>query len=309
VTRVVVRIPASTANIGSGYDSFGLALARFNSVTAELDPSGGWSVEVRGEGAGRAPVGPGNLVASSMHRLFDEAGVSAGARIECDNAIPFGRGLGSSSAAIVGGLLAGNALAGAPLDPDALFRLAAGIEGHPDNVAAALFGAFTICWSEDAVFRAARVDPPAGLAAVCVVSDRRLSTESARALLPGTVPHADAAYDAGRAGLLAAGIALGRADLIGPGMHDRLHEPYRAAQVTDLETVRAALLEAGADGASLSGAGPTVIGLVTAADDAAALERAVEVADRTGELLRGVAGRRAPEAIAIDRGGAVVTTA
>jgi homoserine kinase len=125
-------------------------------------------------------------------------------------------------------------------------------------------------------------------------------------MLPASVPHADAVFDAGRAGLLAVGLALGRHDLIAPGMKDRLHEPYRASAISDLDEVRAALLEAGADGAALSGAGPTVIGLVGGSDDANALERARKVARRaTGPLARRD-GRRAPEAIAIDRDGAVV---
>lgn len=308
VPRVTVRVPATTANLGSGYDAFGLALARYNTVTAEFDARDEWSVAVRGEGANRARRGAENLVARSMRRLFDEAGVSGAARIVCENAIPFGRGLGSSSAAIVGGLVAANALIGGCFDDEALLGYAVELEGHPDNVAAALFGGFTICWSDDGATHAARVVPPAGLAAVCVVSDTRLSTKRARALLPRVVPHVDAAFDAGRAGLLAAGIALGRADLIGPGMHDRLHEPYRAAAVTDLDSVRSALLEAGADGASLSGAGPTLIGLVTGADDSAAFARAQAVAVRAAAVLRGTSGRRAPEAIAVDRAGAVVIT-
>ncbi len=304
--RAVVRVPASTANLGSGYDAFGLALERHNTVAAEFDPDGVWSVAVSGEGADRAPTGADNLVARSMARLFGEAGVSAAARIRCENAIPFGRGLGSSSAAIVGGLTAANALLGGRFDREGLFRCAVEIEGHPDNVAAALFGGFTICWSDRGVPRAVHVEPPAGIAAVCVVSDTAFSTREARALLPRDVPHVDAAFDAGRAGLLAAGIALGRADLIRPGMFDRLHEPYRAVAVPDLDTVRAALLEAGADGAALSGAGPTVVGLVTAADDDAALARAEGIAARAGGLLAGAPGRRPPVAIGIDRGGAVL---
>jgi homoserine kinase len=225
------------------------------------------------------------------------------------NDIPFGRGLGSSSAAIVGGLVAGNALMGHPFGDDEIFRMAAEIEGHPDNVAAALAGGFTICWSQGDESRFAHVDPPGGLAAVIVVSEAALSTKSARELLPRSVPHTDAAFDAGRAGLLATGIALGLGDLIGPGMNDRLHEQYRAAAVTDLDAVREALLSAGADGAALSGAGPTIIGLVTGENDADALARAAGVAARATVLLEGGAGRLAPEVVALDRTGAVSTDA
>lgn len=303
---VSVRVPASTANLGSGYDAFGLALARHNTVRARLAADGEWRVSVVGEGATHARTGRTNLVAVSMARFFREVGEARGAEITCTNAIPFGRGLGSSSAAIVGGLVAANELLGRPLAKDAIFRLAADIEGHPDNAAAALFGGFTICWAEGGAPLAAHVDPPGGIAAVLVVSEERLSTRRARALLPLDVPHVDAAFDAGRAGLLATGIALGRRDLIGPGMNDRLHEQYRAVAVTDLEVVREALLEAGADGAALSGAGPSVVGLVAGEDDREALARAGRVAERAAVLLAGLAGRRRPEVLPLDRDGATV---
>jgi homoserine kinase len=305
VPPVTVRVPATTANLGSGYDAFGLALARYNTVAAELAPAGEWSISVTGEGAGDLHADARNMVAVAMARLFREVGAGHGAIIRCDNGVPVGRGLGSSSAAIVGGLVAANELVGRPLGQDALFRLAVEIEGHPDNVAATLFGGFTICWSQDGP-RVARIDPPGGIAAVLVTSDEPLSTKRSRALLPHDVPHVDAAYDVGRAGLLAAGIALGRSDLIGPGMNDRLHEPYRAVAVTDLTAVREALLAAGADGAALSGAGPSIIGLVAGEDDADAEARAVLVADRAAALLKGHPGRRAPETVRLDRAGAVV---
>jgi homoserine kinase len=308
VPSVTVRVPASTANLGSGYDAFGLALGMYNTVHADLAPAGEWRVSVAGEGAGRARTDAGNLVAVAMARLFAETGSASGATISCVNGIPFGRGLGSSSAAIVGGLVAGNELLGHPLASEALFRLAAEIEGHPDNVAAALFGGFTLCWREGG-FRVAHVDPPSGIAAVIVVSEEGLSTKQSRAMLPHDVPHVDAAFDAGRAGLLATGIALGRRDLIGPGMNDRLHEPYRAVAVTDLVAVREALLAAGADGAALSGAGPSVIGIVVGDDDAEAQERAGLVAGRAASLLAGQPGRRTPEVVTLDRGGAVVLQA
>lgn len=304
--QVTVRVPASSANLGSGYDSFGLALSKHNLVAARLAPEGQWEVTVQGEGIDRVRPGRDNLIAVAMARLFSEVGEESGAVIDCTNGIPFGRGLGSSSAAIIGGLVAANHLLGSPLTPTALFRLAVEVEGHPDNVAAALFGGFTMCWADAGGAMVAHVDPPGGLAAVCVVSDSSLATRRSRSLLPDEVPHADAAFDAGRAGLLAVGISLGRRELLGPGMDDRIHEPYRAAAITDFFDVRAALLEAGADGAALSGAGPTVVGLVAGDDDDDALFRARGVAERAGGLLSANDGRRRPEAIAIDRVGASV---
>jgi homoserine kinase len=306
VPSVTVRVPASTANLGSGYDAFGLALARYNRLTAEPADQGDWRITVTGEGEQAVRQGRDNLVAVAMRRLFDEVGEPSGAVVSCTNDIAFGRGLGSSAAAIVAGLVAANALTGSRLPDSELFRLAVEIEGHPDNVAATLSGGFTICWTEDGLPRTTHIDPAGGLAAVCVVSTHKLPTRHSRMLLPDYVPHEDAAFGVGRAGLLAAGLALGRHDLIGPGMSDRLHEPYRAVAVTDLETVRAALLEAGADGAALSGAGPTVIGLVGGSDDADALVRAQDVARRAAGPLAACEGRLAPEAIAIDRDGAVV---
>lgn len=302
--QVSVSVPATSANLGSGFDSFGLALALHNRFTAEL--ADGWSVEVSGEGAGRLSTGPANRVARAMARVFAVAGrPGQAARLRCENRIPPGAGLGSSAAAAVGGILLADALVGAGLDRQAVLELASEIEGHPDNAAAALFGGFTVCWS-DGVPRCVRVEPGAGLAAVVVGSEAPLATTASRNLLPDTVPHADAAFSAGRAGLLAAGIALGDAAAIAAGLSDRIHEPYRARAVADLADVREALVDAGVAGAVLSGAGPTVIGLVSGADDADAFARAERVASRARECVAALAGRRAPLALGIERAGATL---
>lgn len=303
---VTVRVPATSANLGSGYDSFGLALALHNTVSAELSVSGEWHVQVLGEGENDETVRRDNRVIEAMVRLFAEAGrPDEAAHVYCRNEVPIGRGLGSSSAALVGGLVAANELMGRPFVSADIFRMAAELEGHPDNVAAALVGGFTMCW-RNGPFEFARVEPAAGLAAVCVVSDEPLSTAKARQLLPLSVPHEDAAFNVGRAGLLTAGIALGRSDLIGPGMRDRLHEPYRLAAVPDLDAVAEALVMAGADGTALSGSGPTVIGLVSAADDDAAVTRGMDIASRAAELLARVPGRRTPFVVPVDRAGAIL---
>jgi homoserine kinase len=309
VLRVpTVTIPATSANLGPGFDSFGLALALHNRFSAELAEE--WSVEVTGEGEGRLSSGPDNRVARSMARVFAEAGHSGlAASVRCENRIPPGAGLGSSAAAIVGGLMLGDALCGAGIDRETLLVLAAGIEGHPDNVAAALYGGFTISWSEaDARGpRCVHLEPASGLAAVVVGAPTPLATDDSRGLLPARVSHADAAFSVGRAGLLVAGITLGDADALAAGLADRIHEPYRAIAVSDLERVRAALVEAGAAGAVLSGAGPTVIGLVSGADDADALVRAEGVAARARELIAPIPGRNEPRALGISRSGASLT--
>lgn len=300
--RVTVRVPATTANIGPGYDSFGLALGLYNTFTAE--PADTWRVDVTGEGVGELSGGAENVVAFAMARGLAACGVPArAAHITCENAIPTGRGLGSSSSALVGGLLLADAWCGGALGREGVFSIAAELEGHADNVAAAVFGGLTACWN-DGVHRCTPLTP-APLAVVVVIAAEPLSTKAARAMLPDTVPFADAAFDAGRAGLAMAGLLLGRGDLLRAGLADKLHQPYRAQAIPDFDAVCSALLDAGADGAALSGAGPTVMGIVTAEDDAAAFDRAVRVAAKAQQILSPT-GRRAPLALAIDRTGAVV---
>jgi homoserine kinase len=298
-----VLVPATSANLGPGFDSFGLALELFNRFEAEL--AGEWAVEVRGEGAERLSTGADNLVARSMARAFAEAGrPELRASIWCVNSIPTGSGLGSSSTAIVGGLLLGEALAGADFGERRRIEIAAEIEGHPDNIAAALLGGFTVCWMEHALARCARFEPARGLAAVVVPAFGELATKTARAMLPEAVPHKDAAFNVAHAGLLAASITTGRPDLLGAALSDRLHEPYRLAAITDLRTVHSILSDAGAAGVALSGAGPTVIGLVVGDTDEAAHAFAEEVAGRASARVKALGTRKPPQALRIDRTGA-----
>lgn len=298
-----VLVPATSANLGPGFDSFGLALDLHNRFSAELADE--WSVEVEGEGAGVLATDSGNRVAVAMARAFEAAGKpELRARIECANGIALGNGLGSSSAAIIGGLLLGQALSGVDLGEQKVLELAVEMEGHPDNVAAALLGGFTVCWNDVGTVHAARFEPARGLAAVVVVAVGELATSTARAMLPDAVPHEDAAFNVAHAGLLAASIAAGRPELLGAALADRLHEPYRAPAVADLQAVHDILRDAGAAGVALSGAGPTVIGLVAADTDEAAHALAEEVAGRAADRVRALGTRRPPEALRIDRVGA-----
>jgi homoserine kinase len=298
-----VLVPGTSANLGPGFDSFGLALDVCNRVEAELAEE--WSVDVEGEGAGVLSTGTDNVVVRAMARAFAEAGrPELRASIGCLNRIPLGNGLGSSAAAIVGGLLVGERLAGADLGRQRLLELATEMEGHPDNVAAAFVGGFTVCWTDAGRPRFARFQPARGLAAVVVVAIGELRTETARAMLPEAVPHADAAFNVAHAGLLAASIATGRPELLGAALSDRLHEPYRASAVGDLAAVHDILRNAGAAGVALSGAGPTVIGLVAADTDEMAHALAEEVAQRAADAVRALGTRRAPQALRIDRAGA-----
>lgn len=298
-----VLVPATSANLGPGFDSFGLALELFNRFEAQL--ADGWSVAVSGEGENSLATGADNLVARSMERAFSEAGrPELKASVVCANAIPTGSGLGSSSTAIVGGLLLGEALAGADFGERRRIEIAAEMEGHPDNVAAALLGGFTVCWDEEGKARCARFEPARGLAAVVVTGFTELATSVARAMLPEAVPHADAAFNVAHAGLLAASIATGRPELLGSALADRLHEPYRASAVSDLRAVHDILHDAGASGVALSGAGPTVIGLVAGDTDEAAHALAEEVAARACARVKELGSRRPPQALRIDRMGA-----
>ena len=257
---VTVTVPATSANLGPGYDALGLALGLRDTVTAEV-VDGPDEVQVTGEGSGEVPLDGTHLVLRSMRQAFDAMGCDApGIRLSCANVIPHGRGLGSSSAAIVAGVCAARGLVGGGsllIDDDALFALAADVEGHPDNVAPAFYGGFTVAYAVGGRFRAttAAVDPR--VAAVAFVPPDPVRTEVARGLLPDAVPHADAAANAGRAALLVA--ALGqRPELLLDATEDRLHQDYREpAMPATLALVRS--LRADGHAAFVSGAGPTVL--------------------------------------------------
>ncbi|CAN5593924.1 homoserine kinase [soil metagenome] len=257
---VTVTVPATSANLGPGFDALGLALALRDRLEAEVLPRG-LVVEVHGAGADAVPRDETHLVVRSMRAGFEALGVSpAGLRLTCHNVVPHARGLGSSSAAIVGGLGLARALVedgAALLDDDALFRLAATIEGHPDNVAPACFGGFVISGRDAGAFYAVRAGLDPQIGAVVLVPPDGVETEVARGLLPAQVPHADAAANAGRAALLVAALA-GRPEHLLRGTRDLLHQDYRRpAMPATLDLVEA--LRADGVPAIVSGAGPTVL--------------------------------------------------
>jgi homoserine kinase len=258
--RATVRVPATSANLGPGYDSLGLALAIHDVVRLSLMPSG-FEVTVRGEGAAAVPLTEDHLVARAIRAGFEHAGVAQpGLRLDCHNGVPHGRGLGSSAAAVVAGLIAARGCLADPelLDDATVLALATGFEGHPDNAAAALLGGCTISWyGADGVPRAERVDVRADLDPVICLPAGELSTHTARAMLPATVPHADAAFNAGRAALLVQ--ALGRRpDLLLEATEDRLHQAQRAPAMPETaELLRRVRALGGA--AVVSGAGPSVL--------------------------------------------------
>ncbi len=264
---VRVTVPATSANLGPGFDAFGLALSMRDALTACLRDERGVVVTVHGEGEGRLPTDGLHLVAVAMRTTFDRLGVRpAGFVLETTNVIPHGRGLGSSAAAIVAGVLLARGLVedgDAVIDDAGALDVAARLEGHPDNVAAALLGGFTTAWTDGeghsrAVSRA--VHP--GIVPVVCVPAVEVATRAARALLPDSVPHADAAFNAGRAGLLVTALTE-RPDLLMDATEDRLHQRYRSEAMPESLSLVAALRRAGIP-AVVSGAGPTVLALAGA---------------------------------------------
>ncbi|MEU5528511.1 homoserine kinase [Micromonospora chersina] len=259
---VRVRVPATSANLGPGFDALGLALGLHDDVAAEVT-AGGVRVAVTGEGAGELPDGDRHLVVTAMRAAFDVLGAQpAGLALECVNRIPQARGLGSSSAAIVAGVLLARALVadGATrLDDAAALRLASELEGHPDNVAPCLLGGFTVAWTEPAGARAVSLPVAAAVRPTVFVPGERGLTSVARAALPATVPHGDAALTAGRAALLVHALTADPGLLL-PATVDRLHQDYRAAGMPATAALVSALRAAGV-AAVVSGAGPTVLAL------------------------------------------------
>ena len=257
---VRVTVPATSANLGPGFDSLGLALSLRDEVTAEVAGTD-LLVEVSGEGAADVPRDGSHLVVQAMREAFAQlGGAPAGLVVRCTNVIPHGRGLGSSAAAIVAGVtLARGLVAGGAelMDDDAVFQLAARLEGHPDNVAPAFFGGFVISGEQDGRYYAAPSAVDARVTAVVFVPPTAVATTLARGLLPATISFADAAANSGRTALLVAALAA-RPELLLAATRDFLHQDYREpAMPESLSLVRA--LRADGIPATVSGAGPTVL--------------------------------------------------
>ncbi|MFE7193090.1 homoserine kinase [Kitasatospora sp. NPDC057541] len=296
---VRVRVPATSANLGPGFDAFGLALGLYDDVVVRVADSG-LSVDIAGEGADTLPRDERHLLVRSMRAAFDRlGGQPRGLEVVCANRIPHGRGLGSSSAAICAGIVAARAVTiGGPsaLDDDALLALASELEGHPDNVAACLRGNFTVAWTEEDTARAIALEPSAEVVPVVFVPGTEVLTETARGLLPKTVPLADAAANAGRSALLVEALTR-RPDLLLTATEDRIHQDYRASAMPDSAALVAALRAEGVP-AVISGAGPTVLALT----DEAGVQKVLDFADGHGADGPAFAAHR----LELDRTGAAV---
>ncbi|NUT38294.1 MAG: homoserine kinase [Hamadaea sp.] len=262
---VTVRTPATSANLGPGFDALGVALTLYDEVTAEVT-DGETAVEVTGEGADSLPADESHLIVRAMRATFAELGAPrTGLRLRCLNRIPQARGLGSSSAAIVAGVTLAQALAGMP-DRERALEIAGALEGHPDNVAPCILGGFTIAWLDaDHRARAVVSTPSAAVRPVVFVPEVLGLTAAARAALPPSVPHVDAAFNAGRSALLVHALTIAPG-LLFEATEDRLHQAYRAEGMPETARLVAQLRAAGV-AAVVSGAGPTVLALTPVPSD------------------------------------------
>ena len=264
-----ILAPATSANLGPGFDCLGLALGLYLRLEVREAPGSGFELELSGEGAASLPRDQRNILCRSLGQALAHTGHTPGhLYLSAHSAIPLAAGLGSSAAARVAGLAAGLVLSGQTPDPDLLIALAEGEEGHPDNVAPCVLGGFALAVRDQDRLTCLHLAPPTGLQALVLVPDFELPTPRSRRALPAQVPLVDAVFNHSRTALLCAALTLGRLDLLEIAMQDRLHQPYRAALIPGLATVLQAALDAGALGASLSGAGPAVLALVGRGDHA-----------------------------------------
>ncbi len=265
---VSVRVPATTSNLGPGFDCLGMALSLHNELTLELrEGAGEPEIVIEGEGADTLPRTRENLVFKAANAVF--AGRAPGRlALRCVNRIPLGRGLGSSGAAAVAGALAANHLLGKPaLSAAELIEYATTLEGHPDNAAPAVLGGLVACVRRQKSLATYPLKAHPDLRAVVCIPDFQLATEKARAVLPASYLRADAVDNVARALVLGSALEQGHWDRLAAAMEDRFHQPYRAPLVKGLSSVIKAALAAGAAGACLSGAGPTMLALAPASAD------------------------------------------
>jgi len=297
---VTVRVPATSANLGPGFDTLGLALALYDELTVTAKAEPGVFVDVHGVGAGEVPTDESNLVVRSIKHTFDHYGIAMpGLHLEAHNAIPHGRGMGSSGAAIVSGVMAAQGLLEGVVDIDsnALLTLATELEGHPDNVAPALFGGLTIAWTTPEGPRAKKLIVHRGVSPVVCVPAATMSTALARSLQPASVPHADAVFNVSRSALLIAAL-IQSPELLLEATEDKLHQDYRASAMPETYSLIQMLRKNGL-AAVVSGAGPSI--LVLASDPSQRLlvaDLLAQNADNPWESLM----------LAVDFKGATVTT-
>ena len=259
---VTVKVPGTSANCGPGFDCLGLAVKIYNELELTLVEENKLVIESHGEGSDLIPVDEKNIVWKSARLLLDRAGYGEkfqGAIIKMNNQIPMSRGLGSSAAAIVAGLIAANEIVGNPFSRNDILKFATEIEGHPDNVAPAIFGGFTISVVDKGQVQTFSFLPKLKLKLIVAVPDFQLSTRTARQVLPKTVPLKDAIFNISRASMLVAALINGKEKFLSGAFEDALHQPYRKDLVPGMSEVFDAAKKSGALGVALSGAGPCLI--------------------------------------------------
>ncbi|MDD2498797.1 MAG: homoserine kinase [Desulfitobacteriaceae bacterium] len=260
---VKVRVPATSANLGPGYDTMGMAFNLYNYVTME-ESGTGLNISVQGEGKGEIPLNEDNIVFQAACRVFQEVNYHPkGLKILLENNIPVTRGLGSSASTIVGGMMAANIISGEKLDKEHLLLLAINMEGHPDNVAPALLGGVVVAAGFNELLNYVKIEVPDGLNAVAAIPDFPLATKTAREAVPKEVSLSDAVFNIGHASLLVAALMKSDFNLLGKVMEDKLHQKYRSLLIPGMEEVFSAAKRAGALAVTLSGAGPTLVAFTT----------------------------------------------
>jgi len=268
--RLTVKVPGTSANLGPGYDSLGLALSIYDTLTVETLGTGELEFELSGEGADTLPRDASHLVVRAIDLALDRLGFQrSGLKITAVNVNPHGRGLGSSASAVVAAVTAANALVPeeSRQDRDWILQLTSEIEGHPDNVAPAIFGGLALSWQDSEQYSSTRADVAPDVIPVVAVPDYELSTETARGLLPASVGHHAAAMNSGRAALLIHALTA-QPEFLLPGTEDYLHQSYRAQAMRPSADLLSALRSAG-HAAVVSGAGPTVMVLANGEREAA----------------------------------------
>ncbi|HEY9672176.1 MAG TPA: homoserine kinase [Waterburya sp.] len=285
ISSVTVTVPATTANLGPGFDCIGAALTLYNHFKfTRLDLSPAWrgketgvvSIEVAGTEADRVDTSADNLVYQAFLKFYQHIDQTPpSVQIQIELGVPLARGLGSSATAIVGGLVGANQLAGAPLDREEVMKLAIAMEGHPDNVVPALLGGCRLAATADEALKAweiCEIPWHSDILPVVVIPDFELSTQQARSVVPTQVSRETAIFNIAHLGLLLRGLETGRGDWLRTALQDKLHQPYRKALIPAFDAVNSAALTAGAYGMVISGAGPTLIALVNTAQAAAVAE-------------------------------------
>lgn len=257
---VKVRVPGTTANCGPGFDAVGIACTIYNDLELTLSEEGTLVIEIEGEGKDLIPTDETNVVWQVMQRVFEKVGKTyQGIHIKMNNQIPLSRGLGSSAAAIVAGLFAANVATGNTLSKDDLLDMATIVEGHPDNVAPAIFGGITTSVMEGEQAHYLRFVPPTKLSMVVAIPEFNLSTHAARQVLPETVPFKDAVFNISRTALVISALCQGEFQHLRYALEDKIHQPYREHLIPGMGQVFDTALAKGALGVALSGAGPCLI--------------------------------------------------